>query len=69
MLLEMTTEEQRAVDADAGGTAELVDPRNGVRYTLVRADELDALRRDELDQAALRRAAARNLARRTAADE
>lgn len=68
MVIELTTEQQRLIDDVSNDQPmEVVDPRGRRRYILVPADEYEALQ-DDRDQAALARAAARNLASRLKED-
>ena len=68
MIIELTIEQQRLIDdASNDQPMEVIDPRGHRRYILVPADQYEAIQ-DDRDQAALARAAARNLASRLKED-
>lgn len=68
MPIELTEEQQRAIDAQLTRPAEAIDPSRQHRYVLLPVDEYHALL-DERDQASLRSTSARNLSKRLQADE
>jgi len=63
MSIELTSEQQRQVDAAAGKPTEVIDPRGRRRYLLVPADEYDAMQ-DDRDQSLLRQSSLHNLVSR-----
>jgi PHD/YefM family antitoxin component YafN of YafNO toxin-antitoxin module len=68
MSIVLTEDQLREIDSQAERETEAVDPRTGRRFTLVPAEEYEALR-DREEQDALRRASVKALARRLREDE
>ena len=67
MPLELTEQQQRALDAEAGGLPRLIDPRTNSAYVLVPAEEYESVREpleEERRQRAIRAVGLRNAARR-----
>lgn len=67
MAIELTTDQQRQIDAANDKPAEVIDPRGHRRYRLVPAEEYESLK-DDRDQAALRQASTKTLAARLRED-
>jgi hypothetical protein len=67
MPLELTEQQQRALDAKAEGPPRLIDPRTNSAYVLVPAEEYESVRElleEERRQRAIRAVGLRNAARR-----
>lgn len=72
MSLELTQDQQRQLAGIAVHPIRVRDPRTQAEYVLVRIDEYEQMLeivQDDLEQRSLRRAGARALARRLAAEE
>lgn len=72
MEIEFTEEQQRQLAQAADGPIRVRDPQTRAEYVLVHSEEYEQMLEiveDDLEQRALRRAGAKALARRLAADE
>jgi len=71
MPIVLNKEQQDQLDRDTARPPVVHDPRSATRYVLIAADQYEQMLEvveDDAEQRALRRAAARNLARRVAND-
>jgi hypothetical protein len=71
MPIELNTEQQEQLDRDTTRPAVVHEPRSATRYVLVAADQYEQMLEvveDDAEQRALRRAAARTVARRLAGE-
>lgn len=71
MMIELTTHQQRLLDANHGELAQFVDPRSQTAYVLIPTDEYELLRaimEEERVQKAIHRIALRNALKHASED-
>ncbi len=72
MNIELTEQQQQAIDAQGQGSLRVVDPRTNTAYVLVPAEDYESLREELEDkrlQRAIRAAGMRNAGRRLKEDQ